>query len=100
MKAVSIKSLLSRILESCDNQLSLTIVTGSATTNAQGALALNVQPSDKVMWVHILSGDSNAMAIPFRYSNSAGYWYAKVVDWRNFSIFANKTFTYEICLIE
>ena len=76
------------------------IRTGSGTTNTNGALEIaNILRTETLLWVHILTGDSNAMAIPFRYANADGYWYAKVVRWDNLTTIANKAFTYEFAVL-
>lgn len=77
----------------------LMTITMTGTTNAQGAVLLDAEPTtDTVLWVHTTSTTA-AMGIPFRYGNAAGYWYAKMVDWKNFSVIGNRNFSLEVCIL-
>lgn len=91
-------SRLYNILDRLVDRSSVNTKSVTGTTNASGALDISgsISPSSKVIGAHVTSGDSNAMPIPFRYSNSTGNWYLKMVRWDTFAVLANQSFTVEV----
>ena len=71
----------------------VTTITGTATTNAQGAFGIweRVPLNAEVVSCSI-TNKTNAMAIPFIYNNWR--WFVKVVDWQNFSVIGNTSINY------
>lgn len=71
----------------------------NGTTNAQGAVSLSETiPSTATILSVSTTGDANAMCIPWLYDNSR--WFAKVVDWRNMSVFANKSWSFTVRYVD
>ena len=92
---LSTKKLLYKIVDSF--RVRTTTVTG--TTNANGTLLLSgsgnaIKPADSVLWGKVIvTNDTNCICIPFKYGNTDGHWYAKVVDWRTLENKANTSVT-------
>lgn len=64
--------------------------TMTATTNAQGAVALDLNSTNMVRAVACTS-NVNLFGIPFKYNNSV--WYAKIVDWHTLASQNNTSVT-------
>lgn len=91
-------SRLYNILNTLKDKSDIKTKTTTGTTNSSGALDISgiISPSLKVIGAHVTSGDSNAMPIPFRYSNSTGNWYLKMIRWDTFAVLGNQSFTVEV----
>ena len=86
------------ILDGLVDRSSVNTKSVTGTTNASGALDISgsISPSSKVIGAHVTSGDANALPLPFRYSNSTGNWYLKMIRWDTFAVLGNQSFTVEV----
>jgi hypothetical protein len=74
-------------------------VTINGTTNAQGAVSLSETiPSTATILSVSTSDEANAMCIPWLYDKRL--WFAKVVNWQNMSVFANKTWSFTVRYVD
>jgi len=81
------------------NDTKIRTVTVSGTTNAQGTVGLSgTIPSTATILSVSTTGDANAMCIPWLYDKRL--WFAKVVNWQNMSVFANKTWSFTIRYVD
>jgi hypothetical protein len=81
------------------SQTSVRTATINGTTNAQGAVSLSETiPSTATILSVSTTGDANAMCIPWLYNSTR--WFAKVVDWRNMSLFANKSWSFTVRYVD
>ena len=92
---LSTKKLLYKIVDSF--RVRTTTVAG--TTNANGAIIVSgagnvIKPADSVLWGKaIITNETNGICIPFKYGNTDGHWYMKVVDWQTLTKMANTSVT-------
>ncbi len=81
------------------SQTSIHTTTISGTTNAQGTVSLSETiPSTATILSVSTSDEANAMCIPWLYDKRL--WFAKVVNWQNMSVYANKTWSFTVRYVD
>lgn len=89
---IDVKKTLAKVLDFANKNKVIT-VTGTQTTNAQGAFPIyDKVPLNAEVVSCSITNYANAMAIPFIYNN--WNWFVKVVNWQNFSIIGNTSINY------